>query len=82
MGPDNRWIWRRWAECEETVFAEIDKYPKISVDLWGAVGVGFKSPFISFDRTVNSEVYVTSFKTSDFVGLADATLGERQRYLV
>jgi hypothetical protein len=73
MRPDNRWIWRRRGEYEETVFPEIDKSSKISVHLWGAIGVGFKSPLIFFGRTVNSEVYVTSLKTSGFIGLADAT---------
>jgi hypothetical protein len=82
MGPDSRSIWRRRGEYEETVFAETDKYPKISVHLWGAIGVGFRSPVAFFDKTVNSEVYVTSLKTSGFVGLADATLGGRQWCLV
>jgi hypothetical protein len=54
MSPDNRWIWRRRGECEEAVFAETDKYPKTCVHLWGAIGVGFKSPLIFIDGTVNA----------------------------
>jgi hypothetical protein len=64
------------------VFGETDKYPKISVHLWGAIGVGFKSELIFFERTVNSDVYVDSLKSSGFVDLADATFGERRGYLV
>jgi hypothetical protein len=82
MGPDNRWIWRRRGEYEDTVFSETDKYPKISIHLWGAIGLGFKSDLIFFERTVSSDVYVGSLRSSGFVEATDATFGQRQWYLV
>jgi hypothetical protein len=48
MGPQNRWIWRRRREHDETVFAETGKYAPISIHLWGTIGVGCKSPLVFF----------------------------------
>jgi hypothetical protein len=56
MGPDNHWGWRRRGECEEGVFAESDKYPKISIHLWAAVVIGFKFWISIFKEAVNSDV--------------------------
>jgi hypothetical protein len=81
-GPDNRWIWRRQGEYEETIFAPADKYAKISIHLWGAVGIGFKSSLVFFEKTVDSDVYVNSLITSGFVAMADATFGPCQWFLV
>jgi hypothetical protein len=78
MGPDNCWIWERCGEYEETVFAETDKYAPISIHLWRAIGVGFKSPLVFFEENVNSNVCVNSLKGSGFVELADMTFGQRQ----
>jgi transposase len=82
MGPDNRWVWRRRGEYDEPIFAQSDKYPRISIHLWAAIGVGFKSSLIFFEKTVDSDVYVESLKNSGFVNLADMTFGPRRWYLV
>jgi hypothetical protein len=82
MGPDNRWIWRRRGEYEETVFTENSKYAPISIHLWGAIRVGFKSSPMCFEENVNSDSYVNSVKGSGFVELADMTFRQRQWCLV
>jgi hypothetical protein len=56
MGPDNRWVWRRRGEYEEGIFAEADKYPRISIHLWVPIGIRFKSCISIFEETVNSNV--------------------------
>jgi hypothetical protein len=77
MGPDNHWIWRRRGEYEKDFFAETDKFFKISIHVWGAIGVGFKSSLIIFEQNVNSAIYVDALIKSGFVGLANARFGER-----
>jgi hypothetical protein len=60
------------------VFAETDEYSPISIHLWGAIDVGFKSPLVFFEENVNSDVYVNSLKGSEFVELADMAFWQRQ----
>jgi hypothetical protein len=77
MGPDNHWIWRRRGEYEKGFFAETDKFPKISIYVWGAVGVGFKSSLTIFEQNVNSASCADALIKSGFVRLANVTFGER-----
>jgi hypothetical protein len=37
MGPDSRWIWRRRGEYSEGIFAETEKYARISIHIWAAI---------------------------------------------
>jgi hypothetical protein len=53
MGLDNRRVWRRRGEYEEGIVAETDKYPRISIHLWPAIEIGFKSRILIFEETVN-----------------------------
>jgi hypothetical protein len=82
MGPDNRWVWRRRGEYPEGVFAATDKYAKISIHVWGAIGRGFKSNLIIFATNVDSDVYIQELVNSGFCEAANATYGERRWLLV
>jgi hypothetical protein len=73
MGPDTHWIWR---EYEKGFFAETDQFSKISIHVWGAVGVGFKSSLIIFEQNVNSAIYADALIKSGFMGLANTTFGD------
>jgi hypothetical protein len=66
VGPDNRWLWRRRRESVEDVLAPAAKYSKISLHLWGAIGVGFKSCLIVFVKNVDSDVYIESLNGDQF----------------
>jgi hypothetical protein len=48
----------------------------------GAIGVGFKSSSINFEQNVNSAISADVLIKSGFVGLANATFGERHWCLV
>jgi hypothetical protein len=78
MGPVNRWVRRRRGEYEEGIFAETDKYPRISIHLWAAIGIGFKSRVVIFEETVNLDVYVEALESSGFLRMADERFGQRQ----
>jgi hypothetical protein len=58
MGPDNHWVWRRRGEYTEGVFAEPNKYTKISIHVWAVIGSGFKFPFIIFAKSVDLIHYI------------------------
>jgi hypothetical protein len=81
MGPENYWIWRRRGEYEEGICAETDKFSKISIHVWGAIGVGFKSSLIIFEQNVNSAIEADALLKSGFVGLVNGTFGERHWHL-
>jgi hypothetical protein len=61
----------------EGTFAPTDKFAKISIHVWGAIGVGFKSMLIVFVTNVNSAVYVRGLVHSVFVPLIDQDYRER-----
>jgi transposase len=82
MGPDNRWVWRRYGDCSEKIFAPTDKYAKISIHVWGAIGVGFKSELIIFTENVSAEVYTNEIEKSGFIQAADQQFGPRGWCLV
>jgi hypothetical protein len=82
MGPDNRWVWRRFGDYSEKIFAPTDKYAKISIHVWGAIGVGFKSELIIFTSNVDAEVYTNEIEKSGFIEAADQKFGPRAWCLV
>jgi hypothetical protein len=45
MGPDNRRMWRRRGEYEDGIFAEADKYPRISIHFEQRLGSIFNLAF-------------------------------------
>jgi hypothetical protein len=63
-------------------FAETEKFSKISLYVWDVIGVGFKSSLVIFEQNVNSVIYADALVKRGFVGLANATFGERHWYLV
>jgi hypothetical protein len=65
MGPDNHWVWRRGGEYSEGVFAETNKYTKISIHAWAAIGSGFKFPLIIFTKNVDLTHYIDSLQKVD-----------------
>jgi hypothetical protein len=62
MGPDNHWVWRRRGEYSEGGFAETNKYTKISIHMWAAIGSGFKFPLIIFTKDVDPTHYIDSLQ--------------------
>jgi hypothetical protein len=75
MGPRNRWGWRRKGEFEEAVFAETDRYPRISIHLWVGIRIDFKSRISIFEETVKSVVEVEALESSGFLKMADERFG-------
>jgi hypothetical protein len=75
-------VWRRRGESEEGIFAKTEKYPLISIHLWAATKIGFKSRISNFEETVNSDVYVEALESSGFLRMSDERFGERQWHFV
>jgi hypothetical protein len=75
-------VWRRKGEYEEGIVGETDKYPRISIRSWVAIGIDFKSRLSIFEETVNSDVDVEALESSGFLRMADERFGERQWHFV
>jgi transposase len=64
-GDDKRWRWRSRSNYRKTIFLEKEKYSRISVMVWGAIGIGFKSRLCIFPSTVNSKNISNVWKRQD-----------------
>jgi hypothetical protein len=82
MGPDNRWVWRRRGDYPNERFAPIDKFAKISIYVWGEIGIRYKSSLIVFTRNVNSTIYIHNLFEAGFLAVVDEYYGERAWFLI
>jgi hypothetical protein len=57
-------------------------FSKISIHVWSAIGIDFKSSLIIFEQKVNFAIYAEALIKSGFVELANATFGKCHWYLV
>jgi transposase len=78
---DNHWVWKRPGEHLYANLAPVQKFPKFSIMVWGAIGIGFKSNLIIFDGSVNAETYMQALRKSFFIE-ADQAYSERHWVLV
>lgn len=56
-GPDHRWIWRRYGDRSNDVFADKDKFSN-GVMVFGAIRKGFKSSLLFPDGSVDADEYI------------------------
>jgi hypothetical protein len=74
LGDDNRWRHLRRGEWNHTAFATRQKFP-ISVMIWGAIGVGFKSGCTVCSQGVDAGEYQQILKDSGFIDRMNARCG-------
>jgi hypothetical protein len=77
MGSNNRSLRRRRGEYSEGVFAETDKYAKISVHVGAVIATEFKFSLVVFEKNLDSADYIDSRQKSEFFVLADSRFGQR-----
>jgi transposase len=63
LGPDNRFIWRRYSDNDDSVFSENSKFPPGTL-VWGAIGMNYKSPLVLVHGSINSQDYIRILKQS------------------
>jgi hypothetical protein len=82
LGDDNSWGHLRKGEWNETAFVTKTKFP-ISVMIWGAIGVGYKSGCIFCSNGVDSGEYqAIVLKESDLVTEMDGRVGKYRWYFM
>jgi hypothetical protein len=71
---DNKGVWKRPGDYLYGALAPQDKFPKYSIMIWGAIGIGFKSSLIVFDGSVTAQAYLEEV-TKRFIGEANNIYG-------
>jgi transposase len=74
MNSDSRWCWRRAGELEEGIFQDTVKFP-VSIMVWGAIGVGFKSKLMFIENTLGAEGYIAMLLASGFIAACNQLFG-------
>jgi transposase len=74
--PDSRMAWRQRGCYTFTMMDPRNKYARISIMVWGAVGKGFKSKLVFIKGNVNTDTYIQILQ--DFFKEADEKLGYRK----
>ncbi|OHT16243.1 transposase [Tritrichomonas foetus] len=67
LGPDNRWVYRRYGDEHPAIFAERQKFNN-GIMIFGAIGENFKSRLIFTEKTVDQKSYIQSISQN---GLLD-----------
>jgi hypothetical protein len=80
-GTQQTTLWKRREDYLYGALAPQDKFPKFSIMIWGAIGIGFKSSLIVFDRSVTAETYLEEVK-KDFIREANDVYGSFKWVLV
>jgi hypothetical protein len=79
--PDNGWVWKRRGVYSWSILSRKEKFPHISIMVWGAVAIGWKSKLLIFDGKVDADKYFESL-SAGFFPEADAHFGAGQWVLV
>ena len=81
FGPDNRYIWYKRGEVDDSVYAEYEKQ-QFGLMVWGAIGKGFKSKLVICPRTVDGFGYRQVLRDSNFIPELNAIHGEGNWYFM
>lgn len=60
----NRKLWRFPGEAAESDYVDREQHP-ISVMVWGAIGLGYKSPLVMFEKTCTQKSYLELLENKD-----------------
>jgi hypothetical protein len=55
---DSHWVWRRKGVYAMSILAPTEKFPRISIMVWGAIGIGYKSPPILIGGAMIGDRYL------------------------
>jgi transposase len=81
LGDDNRWRHIRRGDWNETAFVTKTKFP-ISVMIWGAIGVGYKSGCIQCSNGVDAEEYQAIVEKSNMIDEMNERYGPFQWFFM
>jgi hypothetical protein len=56
--PDGHWVWRRRGVYRMHIMAPTDKYPPVSIMVWGAIGIGYKSKLQVVVGSITGETHL------------------------
>jgi transcriptional regulator with XRE-family HTH domain len=74
--PDSHRVWVQKGTYSYSALAPTNKFPKFTLMVWGAIGLGLKSELIFFEEgAVNSKQYLDAVRR--FCDQADSTYGYR-----
>ena len=76
-GPDNRYIWYKRGETDDSCYAEYEK-ASWGVMVWAAIGVGYKSKLMICRKSVNSHEYRRVIHESEMVKELNESKGSGQ----
>ena len=66
-----------YRECLETDYVQLEQHPR-QVMVWGAIGVGYKSPLLVFEGNCNKESYISLLEENGIIPGLNALFGERE----
>lgn len=78
---DNHFVWKTKGQYRKSNLAPTTKFPKISIMVWGAIGLNFKSQLVILEGSVNAQKYIDALSNGFFTH-ANAILRPRQWTLV
>jgi transposase len=79
LGPDNRFLWRRYSDNDESVFSENSHFPP-GILVFGAIGMNYKSPLIVTHGSINANDYIEILKKARLFSVLENTKG-RDNYV-
>ena len=74
---NGRKLWRIPGECLETDYVQLEQHPR-QIMVWGAIGVGYKSPLLVFEGNCNKESYISLLEENGIIPGLNALFGERE----
>ena len=74
---NGRKLWRIPGECLESDYVQLEQHP-CQIMVWGAIGVGYKSPLLLFDGTCTKERYISMLDENGIILDLNELFGERQ----
>jgi hypothetical protein len=63
---DNHFVWKRAGQYSYSTMNPVNTFPKFSIMVWGAIGVGFKSSLVVFEHSVDAKEYMDSLRPRFF----------------
>ena len=74
---NGRKLWRIPGECLASDYIELEQHP-CQIMVWGAIGVGYKSPLLCFDENCNQVSYMKILQDNRIIDGLDEIFGQFQ----
>lgn len=74
LASNGKKLWRIPGECRESDYIDKEQHP-IQVMVWGAIGLGYKSPLLCFKSTCTQDTYMTMLTENGIIEDLDGLFG-------